>query len=377
MQHPSTHTPATRTRRAKGTRRAKRTGHASLFVTLAALLLALLTACGSAAQSTAATADYAPMSSGKAAPSAARYEEEGLATPAHAYDEAEMAAVDGGANYAGSNGNAGTPTLTQPQDGRKIIMTAWVTLETQEFDNACENLQAKAAQMGGYVSSTSFEQNHPTRRTAILTLKIPAEQYSAFMQTIATIGNVTSRNETSEDVTQQYTDVEARLKSLEIQKSSLEELLAKAEAIEDLLQIQQQLSNVQYEIEYYTTNKRSLDNLTAYSTVEVAVYEVVQYTEQTVTYAEKIGAAFRQGLYAAGQFFQNLGLALAQGFVGILVVAALIILAIVLWRRHRKKRVSKPVFVPATPPGAPTPPTENAAPDATAPSDDPQGSTEK
>ena len=81
-------------------------------------------------------------------------------------------------------------------------------------------------------------------------------------------------SESTEDVTADYVDVEARLNSLEAQRQRLEELRAQAGNLEDLLAIENQLTQVQYQIESYTGQKRVLDDQITYSTVNVYLDEV-------------------------------------------------------------------------------------------------------
>lgn len=88
---------------------------------------------------------------------------------------------------------------------------------------------------------------------------------------VSEIGNVTQKNESVEDVTLQYVDVESRKKALETEQERLMELLSSAENMEDLLAIESKLSEVRYELENYGSQLRMLDNQIDYSTVNVDV----------------------------------------------------------------------------------------------------------
>lgn len=147
----------------------------------------------------------------------------------------------------------GTTALQLPQDGRKLIMNAELTVEALDFDATLTALREAAEQAGGYVSSTYLEGEADSgSRYAHYEFRIPAEQYSTFLAAADGAGNVTQKSESVQDVTAQYVDVEARLASLEAQRESLNAMLAQAQDVETLLAVQRELADVQYEIESYT-----------------------------------------------------------------------------------------------------------------------------
>ena len=201
----------------------------------------------------------------------------------------------------------GTTALQLPQDGRKLIMNAELTVEALDFDATLTALREAAEQAGGYVSSTYLEGEADSgSRYAHYEFRIPAEQYSTFLAAADGAGNVTQKSESVQDVTAQYVDVEARLASLEAQRESLNAMLAQAQDVETLLAVQRELADVQYEIESYTAQKRTYDDQIAYSTVQVTVHEVRRVTENPQSFASRLGAAFRSGWYGLGQGVQSL-----------------------------------------------------------------------
>lgn len=301
---------------------------------LAALLLAaLLTGCGGQSQSQNQTAvvdygyDIAP------------------AAPAEAEAEADAAMAGGSA-------------ITLPEDGRKISLTAWLSLEALDFDATCDALQREAIALGGYIAGTDvYNGNEGGSRYASFTIKVPSDKYGAFLDSAAQAGNLLSRSETSEDLTEQYVDVDARLKSLRTQEERLLEMMGEAQQLSDLILIQEQLSNVQYEIESYTTQQRYLDNRIDYSTVYASVQEVARITEVQDSYWSRITAAFGEGWRAAGQALQQLGIWLVRLLPLILLAAVVLVIVLVVRRKLRKKRAEPPPKKPDTypPQAAPYP----------------------
>lgn len=268
------------------------------------------------------------------------------AEPSYLAEDALAAGGEAASNHAGG------PTFTQPQDGRKVIMTAWLNMESLAFDETCATLQQAAQEHGGYISATNISNNsYDNTRNASITIKVPIGNYAALLQQVEASGNVTNRSESSDDVTQQYVDVESRLNSYQRQKQRLEELVEQAETLADLLEIEAQLAEVQYQIEYYTTSLRNLDELTAYSTVNVSVQEVKEITQpKPETYFDRIGRAFQESWQVASSFFQQLFIALIYMLPFLLVLAVLVVIILLIVRRAKKHRALHPKPQPGLPP---------------------------
>lgn len=332
-----------------------------LCLLLAAVLL--LGACGgSAAQGT----DMGAQSTAAAAPAAApnaSYNDMKMSDSVANYEMAAEYATSaeyGGETAAYDSGGGSGPTLTLPQDDRKVILTAWLTLEGTDFEATCNALQAAVKACGGYVDATNlYSPTGSSSRSASFTMRIPAENYGDFLNAAADAGNMTQRNEQSEDVTEQYFDMEARLSSMDVEKASLLRLMEQAESIDDLITLQSRLSDVQYQIDYYQSIKNSLDKRIAYSTVNIDVQEVQQYTEPPKeSYWGRLGKAFQSGWNSAGRFFQNLGLAIVGELPSLIFLALLVVIIVVAVRRRIKKRKarSNQAATPTAPPAPQTPP---------------------
>lgn len=298
------------------------------LVTIALLIALTLAACGGGTANTAYDTASAPA--------------------AHVLPEQEMAVGESETPNAG-----GGPVVTPPQDDRKIIMHAWLTMETLNFTDTCDALQQATLDAGGYISYTSVDNSsYANTRSASLTLRVPTDKYRSFLDTVDAAGTVTNRSESSEDVTSQYVDIEARLKSLRAQEAWLLGKLDEAEDLEALIMLQQQLSETQYQIDLYTQNQRTLDNLTTYSTVEITVLEVKRITEPVEeSYGAKIAQAFRNSWRSAGRFFQQLGLFLVSILPLLLFVALVLVVVLIFVRRAKKRRAAQPQ--PTIPPAPP------------------------
>ncbi|MBQ5954188.1 MAG: DUF4349 domain-containing protein [Lachnospiraceae bacterium] len=239
------------------------------------------------------------------------------------------------------------PADQNVQDGRKLIRTMGFAIETQDFDQSAAKITAMTAALGGYIENSSISGNSYQRssaRTATYVLRIPVSSLGDFNEKIDEIGNVTSRTEKVSDITLTYTDTESRLKSLETQRDTLMDLISRAESLEDLLKIQDHLTNVEYQLENYAAQLRLYDNQVEYSSVSIKLQEVRVYTEPVttpITFGERISTAFQDGLKSVGSFFKSLVIFLAGSLPSLVILGAVIAAVLIIVRKKVKKAKTK------------------------------------
>ena len=252
----------------------------------------------------------------------------------------EEAAMDSGSGVTSENGLESTV-----DNGRKLIRTIYLSLQTTEFDSVLSDLSAKTTELGGYIENSSISGNsyyYQSTRYASYTIRIPSDQLDQFVDIVGELGNVTQKNESVEDVTLQYVDVESRKKALETEQERLLELLSQAENMEDLLAIESKLSDVRYELENYGSQLRMLDNQIDYSTVNVDVDEVERVTDTgEKSFFGEIKDRFGNSLYTVGRDMRGFVI-VVLGSLPILIVWAVIIIVVVLAvKKIRKGRKQK------------------------------------
>ncbi|MBQ1322436.1 MAG: DUF4349 domain-containing protein, partial [Erysipelotrichaceae bacterium] len=156
-------------------------------------------------------------------------------------DEAKEEPMEAGGNYEQANNNL--------RQNKKLILTASMNLETQDLDVLLEKILSAVSEEGGYVQSSSTGSRNGNNRYYSATIRIPAQNYDAFLAKIKESGNTTYYSQETKDVTDSYTDIEARLTSLKAQEAKVLEFYDKAETIEDLMAVESRLSDIRYEIE--------------------------------------------------------------------------------------------------------------------------------
>ncbi len=292
---------------------------------LTALLAMLLCGCGAASKS----ADSASMTE-----------------PSTPGSKGEMASWDGGyvgeMEYGWSDGY--TESLSSgysPEMDIKIIRRAEIDLESTEFDDAAAGLNAAVAEAGGYFERSELN-NYSRYRQGYYTVRVPAERFESFCAAVGALCQVNSISRSADDVSESYYDTEARLITQQTKLTRLQELLAKAESMEDIITLESAISETELAIESLTGSLRKYDSLVNYATVTITlneVYKLTEIEEPAIGFGAKLGEAFRRGCTGFVDAMQSLLLAIARGWVGwliFLVIAAVV--AIVVTRAVRRSR---------------------------------------
>ena len=258
------------------------------------------------------------------------------------------------------NGNTQNPA----EQARKWIVTVRMEAETDDLDVLLAQLDSKIAGMSGYVEDQQVYNGSAYSgrryRYANLTVRVPANQVEAFTEHMSGISNIISKNKSMDDVTLQYVATESRMKALKAEEERLLELMAQAENMSDLLQIEARLTDVRYELESVTSQLRVYDNLVDYATIHLNLTEVQEYTPvEEETLWQRISGGFVESLKNLGNFFVELFVALIVGLPYLVFIGAIVVVVVILCRRSAKKRKQKSLQRPPYPYAPPQNPPEN------------------
>jgi len=194
-------------------------------------------------------------------------------------EEAVEAEMDYGAvpepTVAGASGGGSGGQNPAGQQERKLIKTGSISLEVEQLASAEEAVLEWCQSFGGYVAS-SF--NHETN--AAFTVRIPAVHFDAAMAAAGNLGRVRSRNVSTQDVSEQFYDLQTRLDTRKILRDRLQSYLAQAKNMEDLLHIERELNSTLTEIESMEGRMRRLSNQIDYSTITVDLQLPYRTTDQ-------------------------------------------------------------------------------------------------
>ena len=247
--------------------------------------------------------------------------------------------------------NGESANLTGNAAGRKIIKNGDLSIQTREFDEFLTNLNRSILAVGGYVEASSINGNSYNKnrmRSADVTARVPAEQLDAFCDQVSELGNVTYKNLYTRDVTLTYVDLESHVKALRTEQQTLMDLLAKAEKVEDIILIQNRLSDVLYEIESYESTLRTFDDQIAYSSVHLSIQEVQRETTvEKETAGQEIARRFKENWEDVKDGFARFGIDFVSDLPIIIVwvvflgIVVLVIVRIVKGGPKRKARREK------------------------------------
>ena len=225
---------------------------------------------------------------------------------------------------------------------RKLIRSVSIDAETNQFDSTLSAVQERIAALDGYTeqlnSHSPSGDSTSELRNAYIRARIPADRLDEFLNTAFEGLHVTNRSETTQDVTLQYTDIDARERVLRVEQERLMELLAEAQSADSLIALEQRLSEIRYEIESLTSQLRVYDNQVQYSTVDISLSEVRTVSATADDgFGAQMQSGFLKNLRNVGIFLRNAALFLLTGVPVILPVAVILILvySISKWVRKR------------------------------------------
>ena len=263
----------------------------------------------------------------------ASMEMEAAEAPAEDYAASEEAAAEEGASSEISDSAA-------MKTGQKLIYTIHMEVETTEYDTLMADVRAKVDTLGGYIENSEISGDaERNNRSASLTIRIPAEKRNELTETVKTKANVTYSSESARDVTLEYVDTQSRIDSLRTEQKTLMELLEKAEDIDTVLAIQNQLTQVRYELQSYESQLKVMENQVTYSTFYVNIYEVQRVTvPEESSFFTKLKERFVNSLYSLGEGFQSFLLFVLGDFPILLVAAVVIVVIVVVVRKIIRKK---------------------------------------
>ena len=221
--------------------------------------------------------------------------------------------------------------------GQKLIRTANLELETMEFETTAAAPNDLVAQMGGYMENSSIQNRRSGYRYAEYVLRIPAERYEEFLNQAGTLCHETWRSTSQEDISEMYYDTQGRLKTQQIKLERLQDLLAKAETMEDIITIESAISETEMLIDNYSGTLRHYDGKVDYATVNVSLREVYKYSnteEAPTTFASRLGNSFSSGWNNFVDAMEDLVVGLAYGWMWLVILGAA---AFIGFRVARKK----------------------------------------
>ena len=258
----------------------------------------------------------------------------------------EMAEAEDAAEYDISSNMVNDLTYGE---NVKLIFRAWLHLQTLDFAQAEKDLNQLVEKYGGYFESVytdngSYYSNY-SYLSGSYTVRVPAENYDKFLSAVGNTCHVVNLNKTTEDVGLQYSDTQMRLQTEKTKQERLLTLLSQATEMTDIIQLENAISDCQYQIDSLTSTINRYDSLIGFSTVQIELEQVERLgsaiTEEE-TFWQRLGNSFKEGLEDFAYGVQDLVMWAAYHIVGIIIFILIVILICRLWKKYAAGKLHLP-----------------------------------
>lgn len=215
----------------------------------------------------------------------------------------------------------------------KIIKSAQGKYKVEDVKIATKNIKELAKNYNGYISDLQFKNNLHNIKNKF-TVKIPKENFDFFLDSIRNfIAFIDFENIATKDVTEQYFDAESRLKTKSEVKERYEEILRnKVKTVDDVLNTEEKLRVIQEEIEATKGKLKYLKNRISFSTIDVELYEVVNYKPKPKTFKKKYFTKIKEGFVNGGDIILNLLIVI----INVWPILFLIIGVFLIYKKNKK-----------------------------------------
>ncbi len=223
---------------------------------------------------------------------------------------------------------------------RKIIYTAILEVNTTDFKSAVVRLTQSVKANNGYVAETNVSGAAEELKTGVWKLRIPASRYDAFLAAVGNVGEVASSCSTSEDVSEEFYDIQARLKNKRVEEARLiRHLEASTGELAEILAVEREISRVREEVEQMEGRMRFLSHQSDLTTVTINLHELASLKRKTdaPTFGTQITRALVDSLGGLGSFTKSVVLALACLLPWLVILGGIGIPTVYLYRKRKGK----------------------------------------
>lgn len=295
----------------------------------------VLSACGSSADTSRAAMDSSDYG---AANSADEYD------TGEAFADVDDVTENGTEKRVSAGGNTNAD--------QKITYTCDLEMETEGYDKTVSAIRDKISNYECIISYENesdsntywyYADRHKTASMHMyLSVMVPAESYESFVNDVCDAGKVISRSMSAENITKTYSETKAYVDSLSTELEKLQSMMKQAESIEDMIAIEDKITDVETQLNWYKSDLANLETQIQYSTVNINISEVKEYTPSTMateSFGERIIGAFREAWDNFGTFLQGVVLIIVYVLPFIILTAAVV--AVVLVVIKKKKAANK------------------------------------
>ncbi|MDF2551198.1 MAG: hypothetical protein K0R77_473 [Chryseobacterium sp.] len=250
----------------------------------------------------------------------------------------EDVAVDSAVSSYAPVANKSQPNSGTPKNEiilKKVIKNGEMEIQVGEIKKAQNQVSEILKKNKAYIQSERFN-NNDTAENLNLTIRVPHQNFDALINSFSNgVGSVLSKNISSDDVTEEYTDVSIKLENKKIYLEKYRDMLRGAKTTKDMLEIQENIRELEDEIDVSEGRLRFIDDRVNYSTLELMLYKekVRSSTTSKMGFGSRFGDSVTEGWNSFVAFF--------LGIISFWPFLLLIPIAIFVWKKRRKNRVEK------------------------------------
>lgn len=243
-------------------------------------------------------------------------------------------------------GESSEPVSNPILNERKIIRNADLTVEVENFDKAYQKLEFIIAGIG-YVQETKINKEKyyisekevfTTKGTIII--RVDADKFGDVLKDVKGLGLLLDENIKSDDVTDQFFDIESRLRLLRYEESRLEEYLKKITDPDTIFKTEARLTEIRHEIESLTGNLNKLSNLVQLSTITINMSEKLPAAgEHAKSYWQKLGSSFTESFKGVIRFCGEFLIVIVGALPVLVLIFIVAVIAFVIYKKLAMKHI--------------------------------------
>ena len=243
-----------------------------------------------------------------------------------------------------AGGEAQAPPADQkdaPAD-RKLIYRAFLDVVVKDLDESLAQVEKALAAHKGYIAKSDQRGNTSTRRHATFTIRVPADGLRPLLGELKALGTAERDALESDDVTEEYRDVQVQIKNMKAEEETLNRLMKeKAGSVEDVLKVRQQIQPIRERIDRAEGRFEYLSKMTALSTVTLTLREIKDYKPVPTSFGSRAGRSFSNSVEKLVEFLESAALAVVSAVPWLPIIVPVGVVGW-LWvrRRLRKARVA-------------------------------------
>ncbi|MGI6587461.1 MAG: DUF4349 domain-containing protein [Peptococcia bacterium] len=227
---------------------------------------------------------------------------------------------------------------------RKLIKNAEIHLLADDYNSAVESLKSKVSALDGYITNETVNviDSRGSKR-GYLEVRVPQLRFDEFFAGVNNLGKLKNSNIYTQDVTEEYIDVESRLNVMRTKEERLLAILNQSGELSDVLAVENELANTRAQLESLEGRLRYLSNQTEFSTFNLTIEQVVVSTQQvSASGLQGVGVRAKEAFVKA---INNivLGIGLTLVFISaaipyLVVVAVVVGLIWRIWRSMQRRK---------------------------------------